>query len=193
MRKDAGQRAPALRRIADAKTSRDLAAQATALEVGHGTWAGAKLGAVEVCRLVQQLRHREPPLTELGAPHALFSAHVFLRYLHAHLLGQVLHRVDKTHAGMFGEEAKSVTAGAAAKAVIKLLGRADRKARRLFGMEWAQAHQVGAATLELDMAPHHVDDIYAREQFLQKAGRNHPGSLAAAAAAEAGVSANMPR
>ena len=60
-------------------------------------------------------------------------------------------------------------------------------------MEGAQPHQVGAAALELDVAPDDIDDVDPRQQFLQEARWNHPPSLATPASGPgAGVRANMP-
>jgi hypothetical protein len=42
-------------------------------------------------------------------------------HLHAHRLRQIGDGVDEAHAGVFGEEADGVAAGAAAEAVIELL------------------------------------------------------------------------
>jgi hypothetical protein len=35
-------------------------------------------------------------------------------------------------------------------------------------MEWAQAHVIDAALLQLDVAAHHVDDVDACEQVLDE-------------------------
>ena len=44
-------------------------------------------------------------------------------------------------------------------------------------MKRAQAAEVGAPLLELDVAPHDIDDVDAGEKLMQKTGRNHSGSL----------------
>ena len=70
----------------------------------------------------------------------------------------------KAHAGVFDQEADRVAVRAAAEAVIELLARADREARRLLAVERAQAHEVGAALLELDVAADDLDDVDAGQQ-----------------------------
>jgi hypothetical protein len=40
----------------------------------------------------------------------------------------------------------------------------------------AQPHEVGTATAQLDVAAHDIDDVDARQQVLQEAGRDHPES-----------------
>lgn len=57
---------------------------------------------------------------------------------------------------------------AATETVIKLLGRTNRKTRRFFIMEGAQTHKVCAALLELDVLTHHIDNVDAGEQVLNK-------------------------
>jgi hypothetical protein len=84
---------------------------------------------------------------------------------HADALRQVLDRVDETHARVFDQEADRRAVCAAAEAVIELLGRADREARGFFVMEWAQAHVIGAALFQLDVAANHVDDVDTVEQI----------------------------
>ena len=54
---------------------------------------------------------------------------------------------------------------AAAEAVIKLLGGTDGKTGGFFVMEWAQAHEIGAALLELHITSDNVDNIDAVEQI----------------------------
>ncbi len=51
----------------------------------------------------------------------------------------------------------------AAKAVIKLLGRANRETGRFFVMKGAQTHEVCATFFELDVLTHHIDNINAGE------------------------------
>ena len=40
-------------------------------------------------------------------------------------------------------------------------------------MKRAQAHEVGATAFELNVAAHHVNDVNAGQQLLQKAGWDH--------------------
>jgi hypothetical protein len=62
---------------------------------------------------------------------------------------------------------------AAAKAVIKLLGRANGKAGRFLVMERAQAAEIRAALFELHIATHHIDDVDTIQQILNKTLRDH--------------------
>lgn len=52
---------------------------------------------------------------------------------------------------------------AAAKAMVKLLGRTYRKAGGFFVMEGTQTHEVCAALFKLNVLTHHIDNINARE------------------------------
>ena len=56
--------------------------------------------------------------------------------------------------------------GAAAEAVIELLGRTDRERRGFLAVEGAAGGQVGAGFLQRDIALDDVDDVDAVEQIL---------------------------
>ena len=62
---------------------------------------------------------------------------------------------------MLHQEANSIAVFATAKAMEKLFGGADCETGGFFAMERAQAHEVGAAFFELDIAAHHLHDINA--------------------------------
>ena len=79
----------------------------------------------------------------------------------ADVLRQILHRFDKGHARMLHQEANGIAVFAAAKAMEKLFGRADRKRRRLLAVERAQPHEIGPAFFELHIAAHHLDNVDA--------------------------------
>jgi len=98
---------------------------------------------------------------------------VFLGYDHAVVERQILDRVDKTHAGILHQEADGGAVRAAPKAMVELLGGADRKTGGFFVMEGTQTHVVCAALFELDVLAHHVDNINAGQQILNKTLRYH--------------------
>ncbi|MCY1536030.1 hypothetical protein D9M68_714670 [compost metagenome] len=178
VREYAGQAAPAFGRVAQAEGPGDLARQATPLEVGHGARRGLELLHVGVRGLLQHVveRHLFLPLQRCAL--TVLWRGVVLGYLQAGLLGQVLHGLDKGHAGMLHLEADGVAVGAAAEAVVELLGRADAERRRFFAVERTQPHQVGSAFFQLDVAAHHVDHVDAVEQFLDEGlGDGHRGIL----------------
>lgn len=58
------------------------------------------------------------------------------------------------------------------KAMIKLLGRTNRKTGRFFVMEGTQTHEVCAPLFKLDILTHHIDNIDAGQQVLNKSLRN---------------------
>ena len=62
---------------------------------------------------------------------------------------------------------------ATTKAMIKLLGWAHREAGRFFIVKGAQATEICPALFELHVPTHHVDNINAIEQVLNKALRDH--------------------
>ncbi|MNT13465.1 hypothetical protein D3C72_1484370 [compost metagenome] len=92
---------------------------------------------------------------------------------HAHVLRQVFDGVDKAHARVLDQEADRGAMRATAEAVIELLGGADGKAGRLFTVERAQAHEIGATFFQLHIAPHDIDDIDAVEQIGNEGLRYH--------------------
>jgi hypothetical protein len=79
-----------------------------------------------------------------------------------------VHRLDEAHARVFHEKADGVAVHPAAEAVIELLGRADREGGGFLAVERAQAHEIGAALLELHIAPDDLDHIGARDEFLDE-------------------------
>ena len=108
-------------------------------------------------------------LLALGGGASAFSRRgIVLRHLQAVFLRQVGHGFDKAHAGMFHQEADGIAVLAAAEAMKKLLGRADREGWRVFPMERAQPHEVGAAFFELHVAPDDFDNVDASDQFLDE-------------------------
>jgi hypothetical protein len=66
------------------------------------------------------------------------------------------------------QEADGIAVFAATKAVEELFGGADAEAGGFFAVKGAQAHEVGAALLELDVLAHHLDHVDTVEQFLQE-------------------------
>ena len=169
---------PARRCKAEAEACGNGAGESTLFEVVHRAWMGAQLGAVVVGGAAEQLGHRQPPLAQRVAAQLLVGADLLFGHRQTRALGQVAHRLDEAQAQVFGQEADGVAAGTTAEAVVELLGRADGKAGRLLAVEGAQPHQIGAAALELDMPPHHVGNVDAGQQVLQKTGRDHTPSLA---------------
>lgn len=57
------------------------------------------------------------------------------------------------------------------EAMVKLLGRTNRKTRGFFVMEGAQTHKVCAAFFKLNILTHHIDNINAGQQVLNKSLR----------------------
>jgi hypothetical protein len=63
--------------------------------------------------------------------------------------------------------------GAAAEAVIELLGRAYREGRRFLGMERAAGSEVSARFLERYLPIDYLDDVDPSKQSLDKVAWNH--------------------
>jgi hypothetical protein len=161
---------PGIRRIAEAEAGGDLAGDAAPLEVVDGLGRGFQLLAVEARGARHEFGQRRL-LRPLGAI-ALFVGH-----LQADRRGQVLDRLDEADAGMLHQEADGAAVGAAAEAVVELLGRADREGRRFLGMERAAGAVVGPRLLQRDVALHHIDDVDAAQQFLDEALGDHAGIM----------------
>ena len=64
---------------------------------------------------------------------------------------------------MVHQEADSIAVFSAAKTMKKLFCAADCKTGRFFTVKGAQAHEIGAAFFELDIATHNLHNIDAGE------------------------------
>jgi len=84
------------------------------------------------------------------------------------LAGQFLHCLHEAQTIVVHEEPQRRTMRAAAKAVIKLLFRADREGRGFFVVERAEALKIASGFFELDAAPHDFDDIGAGQQVVDE-------------------------
>ena len=107
-------------------------------------------------------------LAHLRGARPVLRADIVLRHLQAVLLGQVFNGLNEGHAAVLHQETDGIAVFAAVEAVIKLLGRADRKGRRLFTVERAQAHEVGAALFQLNITPDDVHHVGAGQEFLNE-------------------------
>ena len=166
---------PVVGRIAEAEARGDLAGQAAALQIVHGLGRNLQLVFVEARRAGHRLGQRRlPGALDLDALRDL-------GHLHAGVMGEVLDRVDEAQAGVLHDETDGAAVGAAAEAMVELLGRADRKRGRLFRMERAAGRVVGAGLLQRDIALHHVDDVDAGQQFLDEGLGDHGRQAASAA------------
>ena len=163
---------PAGRGVAQTEAGGDFPAQAALLEVFDGARAGFELFLVAAGGFLQHIGQRGLlPAPGFGAD-AVLRTGVVIWNLHAVLLRQFLHGIDKAHAVVFHQEIDGVPILAAAKAMVELLARADGERRRFFAVEGTQPAVVGAGFLQLHVAAHHVDHIDAREQFLNEAVRD---------------------
>ncbi|MDT4887844.1 hypothetical protein FQZ97_1243330 [compost metagenome] len=80
---------------------------------------------VGVGRLLQHVVERHLFLALKRGALAVLRRGVVFGHLKAGLLRQVFHRLDERHAGVLHQESDGVAIGAAAEAVVELLGRAD--------------------------------------------------------------------
>ncbi len=175
---DAGQRAPAFGRVAQAKALGYLARQAAALEVVDGVRRDLELVAVGFTRFFEHIA-QAVLLGFLGCRFGtVFGRLLFFGHHHAGLLGQVFHRFDEGHARVLHQEADGIAVFAAAKAVEKLFGGADAETGGFFAVKRAQAHEVGAAFLELHVLAHDVDHVDAGQQLLdERLGDGHKRAI----------------
>ena len=166
--KHARERAPARRRIADAELLGDLARDAAALQVVDGAGRLAQVLAEGVAGLLEHVGQRGLLLALDGGAGAFGRRGVVFRHLQAVLAREVVHGLHEAHAGVLHEETDGVAVGAAAEAVIELLGRADREGGRLLAVEGAQPHEIGAGLLELHVAADDFHHVGARDEFLDE-------------------------
>ena len=167
---------PSGRGIAQSVAGGNFATEAAIFQVFDGARAGLELLFVMGSGFFQHIVQGGLLLAAGFGAGAFLRVAVLVGHLHAVLLGQLLHGIDKAHAVVFHQEVDGIAIFAAAKAVIELLARADRERRRFFTVKRAQPQQVGTGLFELHMATHHVGHIDAGQQFLNKAVRNgHSG------------------
>ncbi len=143
LREDAGQAAPALGRISQTKALGHFTREATSFEVGDRARRIFELAPVGVPCFFQHAGEGVLFFFLLLRPGAVLWRGLLLRHLHAKLLRQILHCLDKTHACVVHQKANGIAVFAAAKAMEKLLAGADREGRGFFAMKRAQAHEIG--------------------------------------------------
>src|SRR5690606_24003936 len=97
---------------------------------------------------------------------ALARRTLLFRHSHAHRSSKRTHCFRETCPGVLYQEGNGRPVCAAAKAVVGLLGRADRERRRFFFMEGAETKQVGSALAQLHVAPHDVHNVDPGEKIL---------------------------
>ena len=180
---------PPVRREAEAEPRGDFARQPALFEILDRLRCAAQRFAVVVAGRLHQIRQRRrglavrrrisfaPPaanaaLTAIAAA-APTHGRRFLRHRQADRLRQLAHGFRERQARMLHQKAYGRAVRAAAEAVIELLRRTHGERRALLVVERAQAHEVRAAFLELDVLTHHVDDVDAVQQILKKGVRNH--------------------
>lgn len=98
---------------------------------------------------------------------------------HAGALGQLVDRVEKLEAVVIHQETNRGAMCAAAEAMIELLGRRHSERGRALVMERAACRVFLALTLERHATAHHLDDVGACEQFVDKrvGDAGHPASI----------------
>ena len=108
-------------------------------------------------------------------PGPLFPARLVgarLRHLHPRPLGQQAHRVGKGQVLHLHDKGDHPASLAAAEAVVDLLIRRDGKGGGLFVVEGAQAPQVVPLLGQVDVGGHHVGDLAAGHQLVDKLFRD---------------------
>jgi hypothetical protein len=155
---------PAIRRVTDTEASGHFAGEASFLAVFDGVWRNLELRLVVRGSACHDLDQR----AGLAGFLIVEAAAIAFRYRHAGATSQVLDGIDEAHALVFHDEADSRAVGAAAEAVVELLGRADREGRRFLVVEGAAGGVVGAGLLERHVAVHQVDDVDPGQQILDE-------------------------
>ena len=174
--KYAAQMPPAGRRIAQAKARSHFAREAALLQVVDGGGAALELFFVVGSGFFEHIGQRRLLVPLRGFAGAVLWAEAIIGHLHAVLLRQLLHRIHKPQAVEFHQKIYRIAIFAATKAVVELLGGADRKRGRLFAVKRAQTRQIGPRLFQLHMAANHVHHVNAVEQVLNKSvGDGHGG------------------
>lgn len=150
-------------RPTQAKMRRNLAGQATLLQIANRHGRCSQL--LQVMRLGGIQHLRMTGFLGLAARGFLLLAWtaVFFRDRHSRRSRESTHGFGETGAGMLHQESDGAAMRSTAKAVIKLLGRADSERRTFFVMKGAQAKQVGPTLSQLHVSPDNVDNVDSGE------------------------------
>jgi hypothetical protein len=100
------------------------------------------------------------------------------RHLEARARGQVLDGLDEAEVVVLHDEAERGAVRPAAEAVIELLVGADRERRGLLVVERAAGLVFPAGALQLHAAADHLDDVGARDEFVDEVLRDAAGHVA---------------
>ncbi|MNR03022.1 hypothetical protein D3C85_1189000 [compost metagenome] len=165
---------PARRSEAQAEVPGNFTRQPAPFEVVDGSLACRValegLAIIVGCCRQQRIERRIGRLPGLVAAPAFFAGH-----FHAGGLGQVLDSLGEIQIVVVHEKAQGVTARAAAKAVVELLVGAHAERRGLFLVERAAGGVVLACFFQLYARAHHIDDVGAVEEVVDKTLGNQPG------------------
>ena len=164
VREDGLQVLPAIRRVAHAEAGGDFSGQPALFAIFDGLRRFLELVFV----VLRGTRHDLDQRARLAGFFVLEAAAFAFRHLHAGPRGKIFHGIDETESLIFHDEADRRTVGAAAEAVVELLGRADREGRRFFVVEGAAGGVVGAGFLEGHVAIHQFDDVDPGQQILNE-------------------------
>ena len=113
-----------------------------------------------------QLQHTAAQPVRVGA-------FLLLRHRQVGALGQKPHGLGKGQVFDLHDEVDNAAALLAAEAVVDLLVRRHGEGGRLFVVERTQAEQVAALALQGDVAGHHIHDVAAGDELVQKALIEH--------------------
>ncbi|MPM55294.1 hypothetical protein SDC9_102088 [bioreactor metagenome] len=120
-----------------------------------------KLLIVKPGRVAVQIQKAAPLLLRLPVPR-------LLRNLQPGAPGEKPHRVRKGEAFLLHDKVDDAAAPLAAEAVINLLVRGDGEGAGLLAVKRAEAKVVRASSRKLDIAAHHIHNVAAGRQLVQK-------------------------
>ena len=163
---------PSVRRITYPVFGSDLASQPASFQIIDRRSCATQLLSIEITRQCHGIGKCECFCLQFSALRRR-QAIFLLGHRHAHVLRQIFHRLDKTQSRILHQKTYRSAVRTTTKAVIKLLGRTDRKAGRFFVMKGAEATEIRATFLELHVATHHVDDVNAVQKILNETLRDH--------------------
>ena len=123
------ERSPPFGRIPEAEVLCDPTGQASAFEVIDGARGFPQALPIMTGRLFEDLGQRPALCAGLCIDRSLSRVDFRSGYLEAEALRQILQPFDETHARMLHQEPQRIPVGAAAEAVVELLGGADGEAR----------------------------------------------------------------
>ena len=151
----------------------DFRAQAALVQISFRRRIEFQLLRIKISRRSRRFLQRLLFFLTFGTDFGIIALPAHFRHNHAHTVGKKLHRLRKRQPLMFHHKTNRRTMRPATETMIKLLGRTDRKRRRLFLVERTTSHIVRPALLQRNLLVDNIDNIDFGQKLVNEIGWNH--------------------